>query len=380
MTVALLALLACQHAPQDKGDAGETADTEDTGDTGDTGEPAAPLQVTGTVVEPAGTTLDLTLLVAAVHLAFGDGPEPGDSVTSGLVEGAAFTLVLPAAPPAAHLVDLGGSTTGAIYGLVAFEDSDDDDAFQQGELLAGVTFDRYLVWLEAPGGSGLPAGWSLPDLGMGGQYEHHRCLSDSTRPLDWRDGYPVPHDLSDPVEIGLRGLAATLHLAGTAGDLPEGVGGLAGVPWQALSGEDLAPVFDIDLLEGPFSVDLAEAPSHDLDIGGNPDWKYALVVPLTYDDSDEDGTFTDGDTLDGGGACTEGSLVYARYTRPVHTWPSARLLDCYGGNVGWRAVALDPDDGWTTYLAAEQAADLQVNGEVCRAFLTARWPPGRRRH
>ena len=364
MMTLLLALLACH--PFSGGKAADTGDIGDAGDTADTSQ--EPPHLLGAVEAPEDTNLDLDLSVAAVLLTYGDGPVVGETLAAAALDGAAFDLFFPALPPKADVGSLGGTTTGAIYGLVAFEDSDGDGAFEEGEHVAGVTFERALVWLEDPGDSDLSSGWSLLDLGMAGQYELHRCFSDSSRPLGWRDGFPVVHDLGESVSIALHGLTATVRLAGAVSSLPDGITGMVGLPWQALSGADLPAVFDLPIDGLTFEQALSQEPPASMDIGSNPDWRYVLAVPLLYQDDDGDGIYGSGDGLDPATACYGNSQVYARYNRPIHTWQSARLLDCYGGNVGWRAVTLDPEDGWASYLSAAEAADLLVDGDLCRFF------------
>ncbi len=363
-----LALGACGPAAAPAPEAGDSGAADTGGGEGDG--PAVLLAAT-----PAeGTAFGAPLTAAAVAFRFGEGPATGATLASArlgapsLRDTARARLALPETAPARDLADLGADATGAVYALLVFEDADGDGAWTEGETLAGLATDRWLLWIAVPPDAGagaglLERGWNLVDLGLQGTYEDDRCLLDTDVVLDWREGWPRAADPADAVAVALHGLPASLSLAGEVALEAFEDDALAAIPYQRLAGTDdaLDPFFDVPLRDGAFAATLDAAPPDAADVGADPDWRYALGYPLAYRDAAGDGWSPD-DPLSGATPCHEGRPVAVRYTRPVRSWKGWRLLDCYGATVGWRAVVQDPDTGQPRFLDAEAAATLRLDG------------------
>lgn len=323
---------------------------------------------------PEDTSLAQPVTLGAVEVHFGEGPALGATIASVAAGEGSAALVLPAAPsdPAGVVLSPALHIQGVLYMLAAFEDTDGDDAFQEGEPLLGVAMDRWLLWLHAESDDTAAAPideWRLVDLGIGGQYAPNRCALDTSWPMEWMldRGYPVYHEPDEPVTLTLRGLEAHLTLGGRVEDLPEGSWRLAGLPWPWVSKQAVTAAFDQELAVAAsgFTADLSAAPPAEDDVGADPDWRFTMHLPLLYADTDQSGGWSEGDAVEGATTCHLGLPAWARYTRPVSTYRGYRFLDCYGGTAGWRAARYD-DDGYLEYLDSAQALSLVLDGATCR--------------
>ena len=367
----LLLLLACTGKGPAASDTATGPTGDDTGtpvDTQDTGPTSVALA--GQLVLPEDTKVGASLTVGAVRITFGDGPAIGETLAATAADPSApFTLELPAslsAQPALE-ADLQG-TTGALFVLHAFEDTNGDGAWSEGEPLRGLAMDRFLAWIQDL--PGVEDGWQLVDLGLAGQYAPNRCSLDSTVPLTWRaeEGYPLWTGLTEGEEIRLRGLPARLTIEGTIASVPEGVRGLVSLPYATVTGDapDELPIFDLPAEAGPFSVELEAEPPDSHDLGSDPDWRYALELNLLYEDLDSDEAWSWGDAYEGSSTCVDDHWVYTRYTREVSSYRGYRFLDCYEGNVGWRLARTDEDTGAAVFLSSEEATRVVVDPTSCR--------------
>ena len=376
-------------AGQPKQPAGETGapttaspdDTAPPADTDDTGTPLLPVALHGRVDWPAGATPDADLVVAAAHTTW-----QADTVTFGAtIAGAevaadgSFTIELPARPPSDALVRPSPTEhpdlVGALYLLTAFVPATTGSVFfAEGRPIRGMAFDRLLVWLDPDtlGDADWPGGWTLMDTGLAGSYNPPACLVGTTQPLLWRwaDGYPTVHPIDeDDLVIGLRGASAPLTVAGAVSLGAGAPDRLAGVPQQVALGEStsLEPVLDVDLSGDTFSTVLSEPPPLTHNLGGESAWQVTLAYLLQYTDNG-DGRWTlagDGAATVTQSACADGSAVYLRYTRDVETWRGMRLLECQGGQVGWRLLTLDPTGATYAAVSREASAALTVSS-ACR--------------
>ncbi len=332
----------------------------------------------GAAVEVAVSLAEDTELVEAATLGlvftrFGEGPALGETLASAPAALGTVSLQLPAAPPLEQLALLdhqGDGVQGALYLPVVFVDQSADGAFQEGEPLLGAALDRWLLWHERDQvDTAGPQTWRLVDLGISGQFEPNRCALDSTWPLEWflDSGYPQLYELSDGLEILLRGLTASAQLAGAVQGLPEGDWRLAGLPYPHFTERSMEAVLDVEVPEGQgsFSVQLEQAPPDEHDVGADPDWGYTMHLLLLYGDSDGSGGWSEGDELEGSTTCSQGETTWARYTRPVDSYRGYRFLECYGGTVGWRA-ARTADSGAVLYLSSAEASQLVLDGADCR--------------
>jgi len=378
-----LAVLGCTGAPDKSSppsDSGDSADSADSGDSGggeDSGEPGpSTVQLTGQVQVPESTEWTGALATSVIHLTWNEG-----AVTMGLSldtvqvdDAGRFTLTLPDPPPESHLTALSPSDhpelVGAMYALPVFvPDDPDSPVFYEGEVMRGLPFDRFVVWLapDSVGGTGWPAGWSLVDTGMGGSYQPPFCHLGSSQPLTWRwyDDYPVFYGLDDGVDVLLRGLPATLALGGdVVGEVGEN-DRLAAIPQQVATGDSttLVPLADMGLATGSFAATLTDPPTDDYDTSGDPDWRFSMSLLLRYTD-DGDGRWTldpDAAQTTLHTACDGRRPAYVRYTREVSTWMGMRLLDCYEGQAGWRLVTLNESTRAYTYMADGESQRLEVS-------------------
>ncbi|MCB9763681.1 MAG: hypothetical protein H6739_28185 [Alphaproteobacteria bacterium] len=321
--------------------------------------PALPIVLRG--VPQRGAEVPADARVALVHIVYGDGPVLGETLAEApLVDGEA-TLNLPEVAP--HLDPLSGSDaalTGALYVALAFQDTDEDGAFAEGEPLLGLSMGALVAWLSGegvPDGAAWPAGWSVVDTGLEGQYAANRCLLDSTEPLRWRqaDGYPLFSAL-DAVDIPLRGVEVPLGpLRIPVTQAAEG-SGVAGVPIQAFQGGPSDRVYDAPVVDDAFTFTMSEPPPDAHDVNSDPDWRYTYHLNLLVDD----------DGYEGGTTCLDGERVWLRYTRPVTSYRGYRFLDCYAGTVGWRLARTDADTGALTYLDEAAEAAVVLDPETCR--------------
>ncbi len=360
-------------------DRSDTAESLPPGDSADTGSiPPAGVTFAGTARVPESASYSGPLAVSAVHMNFlGGSVALGGSLDTVQLDGSgAFTLSLPGSPPESHRAALSPAdhpdVTGALYALPVFVPDDPDSAvFYEGQVIRGLPFDRFAVWLDPAtvGDTGWPGGWSLVDTGMGGSYEPPLCHLGSTQPLTWRwyDGFPVFYGLDSGVDVRLRGLLASLDIEGTvSGDVGE-LDRMAAIPQQVAIGEDtsLAPLADM-ALTGTFEASLTEVPSDDYDLSDASDWRFSMSLLLRYaDDRDGQWTFSE----DAGqttlmSACDGPRPVYARFTREVSTWMGMRLLDCYEGQAGWRLVTLNESTRSYTYLSDRDSQALMAS-ESC---------------
>ena len=164
------------------------------------------------------------------------------------------------------------------------------------------------------------------------------------------------------MEILLRGLPATLTLAGTAVD----VTGVGIFPYQNLLGKaDMPLLADGDASSGTFSLTLTDPPLEEAWITGDPDWNYAFGILQTYTDTDESGGYTAKDDRASLTTCFEGNDAIARYTKPVTAWRGWRLMECYSGNAGWRLVTEDVEGGWKDFRTSAEAASLTIEDGTC---------------
>lgn len=359
-------------------DSGDRADTGDSGTT-DSGEPLAEATVTVAIQELEDTVIEGVFAVGVVHVLFeGDAVTVGRTLTGDLIEsadGATVSLTLPAEVPldqrSALAPALDPTLLGAIYALPVYVPADEAaPVFFEGRPIAGLSFHRFLVWLDPASTipEGWSAGWNLADLGFGGSYAPPRCALTNTEPLFWRsdDGFPVVYPIEDTVvTVPLRGLPASLHLGGTVIGDPGPLDRIAGVPEQVATGDTAAldVVFDAALDGGTFSSSLEDAPpaAHDLSTGS--DWRYTLAFGLLYED-DGDGRWTlagDGASTTTATMCVGTAPAYVRYSRPVSTWLGARLLDCAEGQVGWRLVTYEASETRYRYRTSAESAALTVS-------------------
>lgn len=331
------------------------ADTapSDTGgaDTADSG-PGPVLALRGPAPGAAGATL------AVVPMAFGEGPafgEPLLEVPVGADGG--VDLGLPAVAPGPHggLGRAHPGLQGTLYGLrVRAGDG------AEGAIIMAFPLDRALLWVEEPGEGPWPPGWSLVDLGLSGPHQPGRCLLDTSEPLDWRDGYPQAAPWADGVSLVWRAPAVPLELNLPAPAAAEAVA-QRGAPfvWDGPgAAEDLYA-----LPAAPAALTLAVPPPAASRVGGDPSWVYHLYQPQALD--------ADGGVV--GIGCVDGAPVALRWTAPVTDWRGWRLLECYGGTVGWRVVAPDETGAWTRFLGADALAGLRI--DACAAGAAA---PGAR--
>ena len=364
----LIFLLACA----DKGTPADTTVPTDTADTADTspidsGTVAEDAIITGTLILPEDTTFPGAVTVGLVHLRFGWAPSvEGTLVSTTLTAPGEFTLELPPTalssslyPVARDYPDLDGAT----HLLIAFEDTDGDGAFSEGEPLLGAPLGQLFVYLDGEVPAQWSAGWSVMDVGLEGTYESGNCLLDTDDPLTWRDyaGYPEVRSFADPVDLPLPGLPATLTLSGSAAD-----GRLAVLPYQTISyGKSYAPLADVPVSAGTFTLTLSTPPDEALYLTTDPTWNYALGVPLRYEDTDSSGDYSTADTLTEGVTCIGDEEALARYTKPVFAYRDWRLMECYGANAGWRAVTRDSDGGWKDFRSSDEAAATTVDPTIC---------------
>jgi hypothetical protein len=374
---------------------------------GDTGTITWPYGIEGRAEAVEDTERPASLRVAAVEIRF--GVSFGEDIT---VHGAigrgeidsdgSFQLGLPDSPPEDALSPLSKvyeeTLRGALYWLVVFEDTDNDGHFDvdedknlngkldEGEdadgdgLLSeaidrvmGADMDRWLIYLDANEtpddpelSEGWPLGWSLVDLSLSGQYQPNRCLYDTTEPLLWMTGLglaPIFYDLSGGVEVPLAGLSASLTLAGDPGTPADGV---VALPYQHLyQGEDLEKVFDSAVISGTYGGTLTSAPPDSHDVNGDPDWRYTYAIVVPYTDQDLDEQYTLIDDLENATLCAQEQQVYLRYTRPIQRYRGYRFLECYGATVGWRLATTDPESGAAVFWTAEQALSADLDPEQC---------------
>jgi hypothetical protein len=359
----------CGPAPE----SGETSDPGHSGDSAaETGLPNGTLWVTPTLPEDVVYTGDATL--SLVHVIFGEGPRFGETMASEPLSLDGVQLALPWPAPAEHAVLLSPrlGIEGALYALVAYLDGDGDGGFQEGERLLGIAMDHWVLLVHS-----IPEDhedtvvntWRVVDLGIAGQYEPNRCALDSSWPLEWMmdRGYPVYEAWGEPIPLPLRGLEASLEVAGAITDLPgEGLR-LAALPYPHLGEREVSPWIDQALaLDRPrFEGRLEGEPPPEDDVGSDPDWRYTMHLLLAYTDSDASGGFSLEDPLEGASACLEGELAWPRYTRTVSSYRGYRFLDCYGGTAGWR-LARYADHGGIEYLSREQAGALELDFTDCR--------------
>ncbi len=348
-----------------------------TGDsTADTAQPQVELVLELQAIPEAPVEVPLTLGV--VHVSFGsleDGPVAGDTIASSAASVGAVTLALPAVAPGEHAVQLSRQhgIGGSLYMLAAFEDSNQDGAFQEGEPLLGVAMDRWLLWRTTDCwecDTGLPVErWEVVDLGIAGQYEPNRCALDTSWPLEWMEdyGYPTYHDTGETITVDLRGVASSVVLEGSLVELTRDDLRLAVLPYPWLAHGEVQAAYeqDLPLDSEDFSVTLEQQPPAEDDVGSDPDWRYTMHLLLPYVDSDGSGSWTLADELEGSSSCFEGELAWARYTRAVSSYRGYRFLDCYSGNVGWR-LAHYADHGGIEYLSSEQALQLALDFVDCR--------------
>lgn len=383
----LLTLLGCSSTPDKAHDpSSEASDTSapadsgsDTGDGQDSNDPGpTTVSLAGQVEVPESTVLTGPLAVSVVHLTWNEGAVTlGLSLDSVRIDGVGgFSLSLPDPPPDSHLSQLSPSdhpeVVGAMYALPVFVPDDPvAPVFYEGQVIRGLPFDRFAVWLEpsSVGEAGWPGGWSLVDSGMAGSYAPPFCHLGSSQPLTWRwaDGYPLFYSLDSLLSVRLRGLRASLELGGTVEGAVAGADRLAAIPQQVASGEDtrLSPVADMSLADGSFAELLTDVPGPDYDSSGDPDWRFSMSLLLRYVD-DGDGSWTlaaDGAQTSLQTACDGRRPAYLRYTREVNTWMGVRLLDCYEGQVGWRLVTLNETTRAYTYLSDADSQRLTVSDD-----------------
>ncbi|MFT5681470.1 MAG: hypothetical protein ACI8RZ_002376 [Myxococcota bacterium] len=350
-------------------DPADTAPSTATVDSGDSAVPAVDPVITGTVTLPEDTVMPAEVTVGVVHLRFNWGPSVEGTLVSTVADkDGSFTLELPNKPLSISIYGLEDKLKidGATHFLIAFEDTNKDGAFDEGEPLLGSPFETMVVYLESSPTmpKGWTEGWSLVDSGMSGPYETGNCLLDTDSPLTWRDyaGYPVFSLITDPVEIPLFGLTASLTLSGTA----VGVDHLGVFAYQELNGEaDIAPFADVASSKA-FSVTLTDAPPQEAWITADPDSNYALGIPIAYTDADKSGDYTEGDERSNLTTCLDGEDAIARYTKPVTTWRGWRLMECYEANAGWRLVTQASDTGWKLFRTSQEATTLHIEDGACR--------------
>ncbi len=338
-------------------------------DSGDSAVTAVDPVITGTVVLPEDTAMPAEVTVGVVHLRFNWGPSVEGTLASAVVgKDGSFTLELPREPLSVSIYELEEKLKldGATHFLVAFEDTNGDGGFDEGEPLLGAPLERMVVFLEDSPSipEGWSAGWSLVDSGMSGTYETGNCLLDTDSPLTWRDyaGYPDFSLITDPVEIPLFGLPATLTLSGTA----VGVSRIGIFAYQELSGDaDIAPLADAASTD-TFSIALTEPPPEEAWITADPDWNYALGIPVAYTDTDKSGGYSKKDERSNLTTCLDGEDAIARYTKPVTAWRGWRLMECYEANAGWRLVTQAADSGWKSFRTSAEAAALHIEDGACR--------------
>jgi hypothetical protein len=370
-----LLLVGCQCGPAAETDGPvDSADSTDTHDSA----PPAPVALSLELIQPEDTLPATEPTVGLVHVRFGDGPAMGETLASvRFTDGQAGTLELPAAAPVEHLASLGNlylPVSGSLYMLAAFLD-DGDGQFQEGETLLSVAMDRFVMWYEldlSPDDSGADVPvktWRVVDLGIEGQYAPNRCALDTSWPLEWMmdAGYPVYHELDEPIRLTMRGLEAELSLHATIVDLPAEPPRLAALPYPHVGERAVQAGFDLALVKAQpeVSAALSAVPPAEDDVGSDPDWAYTMHLLLSYVDSDGSGDWTTDDALEGSSTCLDGELAWARYTRPVDSYRGYRFLDCYGGTVGWRLVHY-AEDGGVEYFDNAQAAGLVLDFTDCR--------------
>ena len=340
-----------------------------TDDTGDSGEPAVVEPViTGSIVLPEGTARSADITVGVVHVRFGWGPKIESTLVSAVVaDDGSFTLALPDEPLGVSIysVEDDPDLDGATYLLIAFEDTDKDGAFTEGEPWLGAPLERLVVFLEESAAlpTGWAAGWSLVDSGLSGIHDNDKCALDRSNPLTFREsgGFPVFSAITDPVQLPLPGLPATLTMSGTV----DGFSRMGVFDYMALQGYADTPLMaDVDA-DGSFTLTLSEAPSEDSFLNSDPDSSYALGVPLAYTDTDSSGSYSDKDTLSNVMTCLDGEDAMARYSRPVSTWRGWRVLECYGGNTGWKLVTESIEGGWREFRTSAEATSLHVADGEC---------------
>jgi hypothetical protein len=328
--------------PGDSGGSGAPPDTALPGDSGDadTGGAAGPvLALRGPAPGGGGATL------AVLPMVFGEGPAFGAPlITAPLGADGAVALALPAAPAGPHgaLGRAFPGLRGSLYGLRLGAGDGAD-----GTAILAFPLDRTLLWVEDRGESPWPAGWSLVDLGLSGPHQPGRCLLDTTEPLAWREGYPHAQPWADGVALTWRGPPTPLPVALPAPD-DAAATALRGVPfvWE---GE--GPAEDLfSLPAGAASLTLTDAPPAGSRVGGDPSWVAHLYQPRAEDAA--------GAVV--GIGCVDGAPVALRWTAPVTDWRGWRLLECYGGTVGWRAVTPNETGAWTNFLDAASLARLRV--------------------
>ena len=350
-----------EAAPEEK--PGDSAPPDDSGAPPDTGPPPPPaLRVAAEL--PAGAALPADLALSLVPVAFtgaGD-PELGGAVARAAPDPALVAVLeLPGAPPSAHLRELSRAhpgLQGALYAVVAHR-ADAGRGWVDGDGIWGLAFHAFALWIDpaGPRPEGWPGGWSVVDLGMAGMYAPNRCLLDSSEPLTWREaeGYPVFSPLDGGLRLGLAGVPAALELRADPDPIGPAADRWAGLPLRAATGEDptLEPFFD-----GPMGPDggvharLDAAPPAAHDLGTPGGWNHAMEVVVPYVDGG-DGSWGPGDAPTGASLCAGGDRAWLRYTHPVGDWRGARLLDCYGGTVGWRVIVYDDLIGNYRYLPPE---------------------------
>ena len=371
LTTCLLASACTGGEPSDKGV------VLDTGDPGsdDTGEAPTGPSLTGAVLVPEDTTRDGALTAGLVRVVFGDGPLVFETLAHAPVdEAGAFALSWEEDAGASVAASPGNDQPellAAFYLPLVYEDADGDGAWTAGEVVIGAGLERFVAWLGGTVPEGWPAGWSTVDLGMSGQYKPNRCLMDSSLVMTAREDedYPVFTELSEGVEVRLRGLPAVLSLGGEMSDLGAEHERFLAISYQAIAEGPLAdypPVFDVAAGNGPFEVALSEAPPEAEVWSNDASWRYSVHVPLLYADLDGSGAWTaEADQLTAASTCTDGVWAYARHTWPVVDYRGLRLLDCYQGQVGWRMAYTDPDSGSSTYLDSAGSLDLVVDPGSC---------------
>jgi len=246
--------------------------------------------------------------------------------------------------------------------LLVFED-DGDGQFESGEMIRGGTLSRLLVYLVSPQND-WPEGYSLVDTGLSGVYETGNCLLDTDKPLLWRDyaGYPEFHPIDQSISMVLQGHPAQLTMSGS-NDLANN--GLVVLPYQTVEeGQNLTAFSDTSINE-TFQVTLTDPPPEDTDINADPDWRYALGIPLAYTDTDDDSTWSSSHDTTRASTCLNGETAVARYTRPVSNYRGWRVMECYGAQAGWRLVTKDSVGGWKEFRSSEEATSLSMS-ENCQ--------------
>jgi hypothetical protein len=366
----LVFVVGCQCAVPHESDPPESGETAETGETGNLDpillrvEPSLPEDT----LPPEGATLSM------VRVRFGEGPAIGETISSVPLELAGTSIPIPVVAPTEHAVELSPhlGIHGALYMLIAYDDLDGDGAYSEGERVLGVAMDRWVLLLHALEQEhelSVVNSWRVVDLGIAGQYEPNRCALDSSWPMEWMldDGYPVYHELDEPIPLPLRGLEASATLGGDIAGLERDDLRLAALPYPHLGHREVTPWLEQSLSRGQasFSGQLAGEPPEEDDVGSDPDWRYTMHLLLPYIDSDGSGGFTTGDDPEGASTCLGGELAWARYTRAVHSYRGFRFLDCYAGTVGWRPAHY-ADHGGIEYLSSEQGAQLALDFTGCR--------------